>query len=361
MQLGREDLSLLPLEGLGCRVVGGDEGVDGVAQLPGRGEAGPLQGASAEDAEPNLDLIQPAGVGGGVVEVHVGMTGPPPVALGLVGVEVVQDHVNGLLRRILADQFVHEVEELSAPASCRVPGLDAARGDFEGGEQGRGAVALVAMAGAAHRLAIGQAQVPLGSFQRLDGRLFVDAQHHGLLRRVEVQPHDIGGLGRKLRVRAHLMGPSPLQMDAMLTQHPPHVMVRHVSQGLGHQRPGPGGVAGRRRLGHHVEDALLGLLVIPPRRPWPRRVLQPVQAVRGKARSPLAHRGVADPQPPGDRHRRLTGRRGQDDARPQGEPLFRGPRSRPLLQRGAILFRQRNLGRWSCHAPKIGYDDDSYK
>lgn len=41
MQLGRDDLSLLPLEGLSRRVVGGDEGVDGLAQLPGRGEAGP--------------------------------------------------------------------------------------------------------------------------------------------------------------------------------------------------------------------------------------------------------------------------------------------------------------------------------
>ena len=120
-------------------------------------------------------------------------------------------------------------------------------------------------------------------------------RHHGLLRRVEVQPHDIGGLGRKLRVCAHLMGPSPLQMDAMLTQHALHAMDRHVPEGFGQQGGGPGRVAGRRRLRHHVEDALLGLLVIPPRRTWPRRVLQPVQAVRGKARSPLAHRGVADP------------------------------------------------------------------
>ena len=41
MELGREDLTLLPLEGLGRGIVGGD----GLAQLPGRGEAGPFQGA----------------------------------------------------------------------------------------------------------------------------------------------------------------------------------------------------------------------------------------------------------------------------------------------------------------------------
>ena len=169
------------------------------------------------------------------------------------------------------------------------------------------------------------------------------------------------GLGREFRVRAHLMGPPPLQMDAMLPQHPPHVMVRHVSQGLGHQGPGPGRVPGRRRLGHHVEDALLGLLVIPPGRPRSRRVLQPRQAVRRKAGAPLAHRGMADAQPPGDGHRGAAGRRLQNDARPQGEPLFRGSRPRPLRQRGAIFFRQRDGGCRAGHACKIHYDDNSYK
>ena len=47
MELGREDLSLLPLEGLGRGIVGVNEGVDGLVQLPG-GEAGSLQGATAE-------------------------------------------------------------------------------------------------------------------------------------------------------------------------------------------------------------------------------------------------------------------------------------------------------------------------
>ena len=49
-----------------------------------------MQGASAEDGEPDLDLVQPGGVGRREVEMHVGMTCQPEVALGLVGVEIVQ-------------------------------------------------------------------------------------------------------------------------------------------------------------------------------------------------------------------------------------------------------------------------------
>ena len=126
----------LPLEGMGLGVVGGDEGVDGVAHLPGRGKAGPAQGATAEDAEPDLDQVEPACIGGCKVKVDVGMARQPAVALGLVGVEVVQNHVNGLVGWILVDQFVHEVEELPASASLGMPGLDVAGGYLQGGQTG---------------------------------------------------------------------------------------------------------------------------------------------------------------------------------------------------------------------------------
>ena len=78
------DLGLAPLEGYGGGVVGGDEGVDGSAQLAHRGEAGALEGAAREDGEPDLDLVEPARVGRGEMEVHVFVPGSPAIALGLV-------------------------------------------------------------------------------------------------------------------------------------------------------------------------------------------------------------------------------------------------------------------------------------
>ena len=53
-------LALRHWKGMAVGVVGGDEGVDGSAQLAHRGEAGAVEGAAGEDREPDLDLVQPA-------------------------------------------------------------------------------------------------------------------------------------------------------------------------------------------------------------------------------------------------------------------------------------------------------------
>ena len=55
---------LCPLEGSGFRVVDLDEVVDGVTDLVGVGAARALEGCTGQDAEPDLDLIEPTGTGG---------------------------------------------------------------------------------------------------------------------------------------------------------------------------------------------------------------------------------------------------------------------------------------------------------
>ena len=92
------DRGPVPLEGCGGRVVRFDEGIDGLAQLPDRGEAGAVERAAREDREPDLDLVEPAGVGRGEVEVNILVPRQPAVALGLVGLEVVEDDVDLLIR-----------------------------------------------------------------------------------------------------------------------------------------------------------------------------------------------------------------------------------------------------------------------
>jgi hypothetical protein len=87
-------LPLLPLERCGCLVVHVDEAVDGAPDLARRGVAGPDQRAAAEDAEPDLDLVEPARVGRGEVEVDIPMADQPAIVPRLVGVEVVEDDVD---------------------------------------------------------------------------------------------------------------------------------------------------------------------------------------------------------------------------------------------------------------------------
>jgi hypothetical protein len=59
------------------RPVAVDEVVDGLVQLLGQDETDPAERAAHQDAEPALDLVQPTGVNGSEVEVHVGMAGQP--------------------------------------------------------------------------------------------------------------------------------------------------------------------------------------------------------------------------------------------------------------------------------------------
>ena len=74
-------------------IVDGHELVEGLAQFPRRGKAGPLQGLASENAKPTLHLIQPGGVGGGVMKMDSGVAAQPASGFGLVSIEVVQHHM----------------------------------------------------------------------------------------------------------------------------------------------------------------------------------------------------------------------------------------------------------------------------
>lgn len=56
-------------------VVGGDELVDGITDLARRGEVCAPESPTGEDAELDLDLVQPDGMGRRVMEVHVLVAG----------------------------------------------------------------------------------------------------------------------------------------------------------------------------------------------------------------------------------------------------------------------------------------------
>ena len=115
-------------------------------------------------------------MGRGVVEVDVGMAGEPPVDFRLMGIEVVQDDVEFLIG-IFGDKSVHEAQELASFAPLEMAGLDHAGSDVQCGKQRGGAVSLVFVVKADKGFAVGQLEPPLYPLQRLDRRLFVDAQY----------------------------------------------------------------------------------------------------------------------------------------------------------------------------------------
>src|SRR5262245_50859273 len=136
-------------------------------ELLDRGEGGSVQGLSFEDREPDLDLVEPRGPRRREVEMHVPVTLEPAIVLGLVGVEVVEDDVDGGVR-MASDNIVHEIEEFDASPTIFVGSRDLSGGDLEGCKQRRSAVALVVVAVTGQRPSIGEFEVSLGALQRLD-------------------------------------------------------------------------------------------------------------------------------------------------------------------------------------------------
>jgi hypothetical protein len=130
------NLGLCPDEGLGCLVVSFDEGVDVSDEFFDASEGRSVERLFGQDLEPDLDLIEPGGVGRRVVEMHVLVALQPHVVLWLVRGEIVEDDMDFALR-MGGDDLVHEVEELDAPASLVVTADDFAAGKIEGGEQRR--------------------------------------------------------------------------------------------------------------------------------------------------------------------------------------------------------------------------------
>ena len=161
----REHLAFAPLEGCGGLAVDLDEGVDSTTYLVGAGEAGPLEGGAGQDREPAFDLVEPAGIGGSEVKENVGMTRQPAVVLGFVGVEIVEDDVD-LLLRVVGNQIIHEVQELTPPAAFVVPSFDLPRGHFERRKERRGTMSFVGVGKPHHRLAVGQSEVSLRPLAR---------------------------------------------------------------------------------------------------------------------------------------------------------------------------------------------------
>ena len=130
--------------------------------------------------------------------------GQPTPHLGvLVGGIVVEDHVDHLAGRHGALDGIEEADELLVAVALHALADEAAVEHVEGREQRGRAVALVIMGHGAGTARLHR-QARLGAVERLDLALLVDRQHHGMRRRIDIQPDDVldlrgeVGIGREL-------------------------------------------------------------------------------------------------------------------------------------------------------------------
>ena len=179
-------------------------------------------------------------------------------------------------------------------------GEDLARGHVQGGEQGGGAVAGIAVRDA-FDVSEPEGQQRLGSLQRLDLALLVHAEHHRALRRVEVESDDVVDLLGEERIGGELEVLLPVRLDVERSPEP-------VDRGLGDPRGfrhGPAapvraavGRPGLDRPPQHDHEFVVFDGARPSRLAF---VVQPHEALGSEALAPLADRLAAGADPFGDR------------------------------------------------------------
>jgi hypothetical protein len=76
-----------PFEGC-LSIVGHQEAINGVSDLARRGKAGAAQSLPRENAEPDFDLVEPAGMSRGVMEVNMGVACQPAIPLRFMAAEI---------------------------------------------------------------------------------------------------------------------------------------------------------------------------------------------------------------------------------------------------------------------------------
>src|SRR5664280_3677903 len=164
----------------------------------------------------------------------------------LVGAVIVDDDVQIQPRRgLLIDGFQKADEFLMTMAGHTVADHLAVQ-NIEGGEQGGGVVTLVIVGEGAATARLHR-QSRLGAIQGLNLAFFIDAQHQGFFRRIQVQSHDILQFLDELRVPAELEGFRQMRFEVVLLPNPAH---RGFAQALrpGHGPRTPVGGIGRLRM-----------------------------------------------------------------------------------------------------------------
>ena len=142
--------------------------------------------------------------------------------LALVSREVVGDHMDLFAARLVDHDVGEEGDELRRGMSLGGLAQHLAGLGVEGGIERQGAVTEVLKA-MAFRPARGERQDRILAIQSLNMRLFIDAEHRRMRRRVQIQANDVGRLLLKVRiVRGHVaLDPMGLAGRACATLAPP--------------------------------------------------------------------------------------------------------------------------------------------
>ena len=290
----------LPYKGLGVGIGRRQILINRGDQLRDTLETSPPYPLLCQLPEPPLYQVQPRRTRRREVQRKPRVLRQPRLHLGLIlGPIVVHNQVQRRLPQKLPVQPPQEAQELLVPVLGHALAYHPPVQDVEGREQGGGPMPFVVVGhGPAAPLLHGQAG--LGALEGLDLALLVHAQDHGLVGRIEVQPHHVGELLREPPVFGELEPFRPVGLQPMGRPDTLHGCLADAL-GLGHGtgtpvgRPGGLGLCGGL---HHLLHTIGSISHSPA--PASRDLSEGTRAALQEALAPEDNGGTADTHLPGD-------------------------------------------------------------
>jgi hypothetical protein len=203
------------------------------ADISNRIRAQSTESLSPKYTKPTFDLVKPGGMGRGIVEMDIRVTGYPSIVFRLVDVQIVQNDMQFLIGRLCHDT-IHEVEELASPSFLIMSGIYQSCSHFQGSKQGNSAMTFILMIKSPNGLTILKAQPALCSFLSLNGGLLIHAENQGIFRWVQIERDDVRCFLGKLRIGTQTPTMTTLKVNAMFIKYPPDLIRRHIPQSFGH-------------------------------------------------------------------------------------------------------------------------------
>src|ERR1700676_4981909 len=205
-----------------------DKAFNLAAQVTHRGERTAPEGALGDKSERTLDVIEPRAVGRRVVEMEARAAREPSLHFGmLVRAIVVNDQMHIEPRRHAGIEMAQKAQALLMAMAWFALGEHPPVGDVEGGKQCGSSVAVIIMRDA-FDIAKSKGQYRLGALKGLDLALLIDAQHQGLVRRIEVQTDDVTHLLDKEGVGGELEAFASVRLHSEESQVALHAALRHA-------------------------------------------------------------------------------------------------------------------------------------
>jgi hypothetical protein len=211
-------------------------GLDGRLKGSDTGGYAPAQLAFGQQRKPAFDQIDPGGAGRREMQREARPLQQPSADQSrFMRPLVVEDQMHVQLRRDCRLNGIEELSELPRSVAVMERPNDAACGDFPGGEERRGAMAVVVMCAAFH-LARTHRQQRARPIQGVNLRLLIHTQHQGLVWRMQVEAHNIAylldnqGIGRQFEGFRAMRLQAERPPDALHSAATPPALLRHSAR-----------------------------------------------------------------------------------------------------------------------------------